>query len=302
MKPENPRGNGNRAFPTERRMRTAPEWNHYRLECVNGDISLAVNGKVVTKGKGASPRNGYICLESEGSPVEFRAIRIKGLPPSGSITPEQTAAEAQGFVPLFTGVDFAGWKFTDAHKGHWTVDDWTILFDGQGPEASDLWTERSYKDFVLVCDWRWTTAGTPTQRPVILPSGLYERGPDGKDKMIEVIDAGDSGLYLRGSSKSQVNMWCWPIGSGEVYGYRTDDAMTPEVKAGVTPKEVADAPIGQWNRFVITMKGDVLTVELNGKAVIKDAKLPGVAPEGPIALQMHGSPIQFGNIYIKELK
>ena len=41
--------------------------------------------------------------------------------------------------------------------------------------------------------------------------------------MVEVADAGDSGIYLRGSSKSQVNIWCWPIGSGEVYGYRTDE-------------------------------------------------------------------------------
>ncbi len=301
MTPENPRGNGNRAFPTERRMRTAPEWNHYRLECNNGDISLAVNGKVVTKGKAASPRVGYICLESEGSPVEFRGIRVKELPSSGNVaTP--SAKPAEGFVPLFTGVDFAGWKHTDAHKGHWLVDDWTITFDGVGPENGDLWSEKSYKDFVLVCDWRWTAAGAKTQRPIILPTGLYKKGLDGKDEMVEVLDAGDSGIYLRGSSKSQVNAWCWPIGSGEVYGYRTDDAMPPEIKAGVTPKEVADAPIGQWNRFVITMKGDLLTVELNAKTVLKDAKLPGVAAEGPIALQAHGSPIQWGNIYIKELK
>jgi sialate O-acetylesterase len=302
MTPENPRGNGNRAFPTERRMRTSPEWNHYRVECSSGDIALAVNGKVVTRGKAASPRKGYICLESEGSPVEFRAIRIKELPPSGAITPEQTARAAEGFVPLYNGVDFAGWKFTDNHKGHWKADDWTITFDGQGPEASDLWTERSYKDFVLVCDWRWTTPGVPTPRPVILPDGSIKKTADGKDEMVTVTDAGDSGIYLRGSSKSQVNMWCWPIGSGEVYGYRTDAAMPPEVRAGVTPAQVADAPIGQWNRFVITMKGELLTVELNGKTVLKDARLPGVAAEGPIALQHHGSPIQFANIYIKELK
>jgi sialate O-acetylesterase len=301
MTPENGRGNGNRAFPTERRLRPSPEWNHYRVECNNGEVSLAVNGKVVTRGKQANPRKGYICLEAEGSPVEFRSIRIKELPPSGA-TSAQTALEAQGFVPLYTGVDFSGWKFTDAHKGHWKADDWTIDFDGGGPDASDLWSEKSYKDFVLICDWRWTARGVATQRPVILPSGLYEKGPDGKDKTVEVMDAGDSGIYLRGSSKSQVNMWCWPIGSGEVYGYRTDESQPPDVRAGVTPKEVADAPIGQWNRFVITMKGDRLTVELNGKTVLKEARLPGVAPEGPIALQFHGSPIQFGNIYIKELK
>jgi hypothetical protein len=99
-----------------------------------------------------------------------------------------------------------------------------------------------------------------------------------------------------------VNIWCWPIGSGEVYGYRTDSAMPAEVKAGVTPKMNTDAPIGEWNRFIITMKGDRLTVSLNGKAVIENAQLPGVPAEGPIALQKHDGAIEFANIYIKELK
>ena len=120
--------------------------------------------------------------------------------------------------------------------------------------------------------------------------------------MVEVLDAGDSGIYLRGSSKSQINIWCWPIGSGEVYGYRNDQNVSAEVRAGVTPSEVADNPLGRWNRFVITMQGDRLTVMLNGKTVIKEAQLPGVAPRGPIALQHHGDPIEFANIYIAELE
>jgi hypothetical protein len=120
--------------------------------------------------------------------------------------------------------------------------------------------------------------------------------------MIEVPDAGDSGIYLRGNSKSQVNIWCWPIGSGEVYGYRNDTNVEAAVRAGVTPKLKADKPIGQWNRFLITMRGDRLTVVLNDKTVIENAQLPGVPSEGPIALQHHGDPIQFANIYMRELK
>jgi len=87
-----------------------------------------------------------------------------------------------------------------------------------------------------------------------------------------------------------------------VYGYRTDASMSAEVRAGVTPKVNADAKIGSWNRFIITMKGDRLTVDLNGKIVLENAQLPGVAKTGRIALQNHGAPIQFANIYIKELK
>ena len=299
MKPENGRGNGNRAFPTEKRMNPAPKWNHYRVECINGEISLAVNGKVVTRGKNASPRKGFICLESEGSPCEFRNIKLKELPGSPSLSPSDVAMEDQGFVSLFNGENFDGWKFGKAHEGHWTIDDWTLNFDGQGDH---LWTTKSYKDFVLICDWRWTSPPVETERPVLLPSGEQAKNDDGSPKTVKVMDAGDSGIYLRGNDKSQVNIWCWPSGSGEVYGYRTDGKMPAEVRAGVTPSVNADAKIGEWNRFIITMKGDRLTVELNGKTVINNTQLPGVPAEGPLALQMHGGSLQFANMYIKELK
>lgn len=300
MTPINGRQGSSRAFPTERRSNPAPMWNHYRVECIDGRITLAVNGKVVTQGHSISPRRGYICLESEGTEVHFRNIRIKELPASTPAIPaEQQATVAQGFRPLYNGVNFEGWDFKPEHEGHWRADDWTIGFDGQG---ADLWSKQSFKDFVLICDWRWTTPGTPTDRPVILPDGSVKLNADGSQAMQSVIDAGDSGIYLRGSSKSQVNMWCWPIGSGEVYGYRTDSAMPASVRAGVTPRAVADAPIGQWNRFEITMRGEHLTVVLNGQTVLENAHLPGVAAEGPIALQMHGNPIEFANIYIRPLE
>ena len=88
--------------------------------------------------------------------------------------------------------------------------------------------------------------------------------------------------------------------------------MPPDVRRGVTPKVNADKNIGEWNTFKITMKGDRLTVELNGIIVIENALLPGIAEKGPIGLQHHGdkkngewvsppSLVQFRNIYIKEL-
>src|ERR1700730_13780682 len=134
---------------------------------------------------------------------------------------------------------------------------------------------------------------------------------DGKEVRVEIDDV-DSGVYLRGSSKSQVNIWCWPIGSGEVYGYRMDQSMPASVRAGVTPRTQADKPVGEWNSFEITMKGDRLTVVLNGKTVIENAELPGIPKQGRLELQHHGgykdgkplgppSLVQFRNIQIKEL-
>jgi len=118
---------------------------------------------------------------------------------------------------------------------------------------------------------------------------------------------------VRGSSKAQINIWGWPIGSGEVYGYRMDAKMPAEVRAGVTPKANADKDIGEWNAFEITMKGDRLTVVLNGVTVLDKAQLPGVPARGLLALQHHGqkkdgvwtgppSLLQFRNLSIRELK
>jgi len=296
MKPDNGRNGGDRAYPTEKRMKPSPEWNHYRIECVDGTIKLAVNGKVVTSGHDINPRMGYICLESEGSPVEFRSLKIKEMP-SPRITPTEISKTDEGFVSLYNGVDFTGWKYQPVHEGHFRAEDWTITFDGGG---DDLWSEKSYKDFTLIVDWRWTGKGQPAPLPVINADGTIAKNADGTTRTSMVTDAGDSGIYLRGNSKSQVNIWCWPIGSGEVYGYREDPEMSASVKAGVTPKVNADRPIGEWNRFIITMKGDRLTVVLNGKTVLENAQLPGVPESGPIALQHHGGAIQFANIYIKE--
>jgi 3-keto-disaccharide hydrolase len=300
MEPDPP-SHGSRSFPKEKRSKPSPEWNHYRVTCRDGVLKLAVNGKEVSGGSHCNYRKGYIALESEGGTVDYRNIRIKELPSSRPPS-EETAPLTEGFHSLYTGVDLNGWKVPAGSEGHWKAADWRLSYDGKSTaEDKNLWTEKSYRDFVLICDWRWTDKPVKKSVPVILPSGDYALEANGQPKTVEVLDAGDSGVYLRGSSKSQVNIWNWPVGSGEVYGYRTDKTMPVEVRAAVTPNVKADRPIGQWNRFIITMKGDRLTVELNGTRVLENARLPGVPREGPIALQHHGDPIQFASIYIKEL-
>jgi hypothetical protein len=72
--------NGARSFPRRNLSLSAPAWNHYRVRAVNGEVRLWVNGEEVSGGSGAQPRSGYLCLESEGSPVEFRNLRMRELP------------------------------------------------------------------------------------------------------------------------------------------------------------------------------------------------------------------------------
>jgi len=219
-----------------------------------------------------------------------------------------------GFTALFNGKDFSGWKVPEGDGGHWKVLDGVIDYDAQSeaPGDKNLWTERAYGDFVLHVDWRLEE--TPYVNPnvfYVLPDGSHARDIHGKEMRMALPDS-DSGVFLRGSGKSQVNIWCWPIGSGEVYGYRMDARQPPEVRAAVTPRTQADKPVGEWNRFEITVRGDRLTVVLNGKKVIAEAQLPGIAATGPIGLQHHGgkrdgkwtgppSLVQFKNLYIQEL-
>jgi hypothetical protein len=158
-----------RCLPSENRVKPAGEWNHYRVECKDGKIDLAVNGKVVSGGSNCNPRKGYICLESEGSPVEFRNIRIKEF--ASSNPPAEEVAEAdEGFVLLYTGVDLKGWREDAPGKGKWEAKDWTL--NGGG---STLRTEKEFADFSFIADWK-TARPTGQRHEVVIylgPAPLY---------------------------------------------------------------------------------------------------------------------------------
>jgi hypothetical protein len=72
--------NGSRSFPRRQLSRGAGEWNHYYIRAINGEIRLWVNGEEVSGGTGAVPAKGFLCLESEGSPIHFRTLRVRELP------------------------------------------------------------------------------------------------------------------------------------------------------------------------------------------------------------------------------
>jgi hypothetical protein len=71
---------GNRSFPRKNLSLGINQWNHYYVRCVNGEVRLWVNGEEVSGGTQIRPATGYLCLESEGAPVEFRDIRLRLLP------------------------------------------------------------------------------------------------------------------------------------------------------------------------------------------------------------------------------
>ena len=72
--------NGSRSFPTKELSKGVGEWNHYYVRAINGEVRLWVNGEEVSGGTQCDPKTGYLCLESEGSPITFRDLRLRELP------------------------------------------------------------------------------------------------------------------------------------------------------------------------------------------------------------------------------
>ena len=299
------KGHGGEAQPLEQRCRPVGQWNRYVVTSKNGALDLEVNGKLVTRVKGCSQRKGYIALQSETGEVQFRNVRITPL--AGSNPPAGQVAQAdQGLRSLFDGVSFNGWQYRDEFKGHWVIRDGILAATGKPyakrPAQRDLWTRNDYRDFVMVVDWRLLRKPELRALPVFTPDGLYALDAAGKLLLKKIPDAGDSGVYLRGSDRSQVNIWSQPMGSGDINDYHKDTKLAADIRRACVPKKKADAPFGQWNRFVITMQGDRVTVVLNGETVIERAQLPGVPASGPLGLQEHNDPVEFRNLFLKTLK
>ncbi len=244
--------------------------------------------------------------------IRFVSLCLCGLACLGR--PSSLRAAEEGWGSLLNGKDFTGWKVPEGDNGHWKVLDGVIDYDAESEAKGDksLWSEREFGDFVLRVDWRIKEAPYINPAvPYILPDGTHARDIQGKEMRMALPDS-DSGVFLRGSGKYQINIWCWPIGSGEMYGLRTDPRMPAEVRTAATPRTQADRPVGEWNQFEITVRGDTVSVVLNGKTVLPAFKVPNLPPRGRIALQHHGakrngkwsgppSLLQFRNVQIKEL-
>lgn len=226
-------------------------------------------------------------------------VQVAAPPPTtrdvaaGSATAQLVTEDPQksGWRPLFNGKDLSDWMglVADPYKrdgmnaaelarlqkaadelmrAHWSVRDGLLHFDG-AKDGSHLCTVAEFSDFELKLDWKI--------------------GPDG-----------DSGVYLRGCPQVQI----WDVakhaeGSGGLYNNE---------KAGKNPTTAADRPAGEWNSFQITMRGERVTVRLNGRVVVDDVPLENYwrrgAPlprRGQIELQSHGSPLWFRNIELREL-
>ncbi len=227
MIPENGRG-GSRAFPVENRSKPSPEWNHYRIECRDGAISLAVNGKVVTRGRDCIPKKGYICLESEGGVVHWRNVRIQVLPDT-PIDPVHIAIEDRGFRCLYNGIDFAGWLPAPG----WTSRDWELV---NQTGAGALLTEKPFAgDVEFIVDFKLTA------------------------------DSGNPFLVIRGK------------------------------EIPLDPGHPAFGKPGDYHRIVATVRGEVLTLQVDEQEL---STHPDTPAEGPFGFRATGS-VTWANPYVR---
>jgi hypothetical protein len=63
----------------------------------------------------------------------------------------------------------------------------------------------------------------------------------------------------------------------------------------------AELKPGQWNRARFTLRGNQLSVLVNGQAVVTGVTVPGIAPRGP--LEVHSSPVpaELANLFWRSL-
>lgn len=237
-----------------------------------------------------------------GNPfMNHRFVKLAALLMMAVLHPAQ-AEDARPWVPLIQGPELTAWKLPEEIQWVWSLKD-GVVRGVTDPKARghELWTAKAYGDFTLQLEWRFPDPPQKKQVKIILPNGADALNADGSKQYEERLFAGDSGILIRGEVLSQINISCKSAGSGELYGYRKKKpGVTPELKAACVPRVHADLPAGEWNRFVITARGNHVTVELNGQTVIQDLALPDLPASGPIALQHHGEGIEFRNIAIRE--
>jgi hypothetical protein len=224
--------------------------------------------------------------------------------PASALEQSENKLRERGFIPLLADESLADWQVEPWHRGHWVFRDGLLDYDGRGEheksQKNSLWTKEKYADLQLQVDWRLPTEPTAKPHPIVLFNGDFLMDEKGKRVTRPRLDAGDSGVLLRGILDCQANIWSQELGSGEINGYRTNRSMPPEVRRACIPIRVADKPLGEWNTFFITLHGDQMTVALNGVTVV-DARLPDLPAAGPIGLQHHGDPVQFRRMWVKRL-
>ncbi len=182
------------------------------------------------------------------------------------------AAAAPAAEPIFNGKNLDGWEVDT--PGLWKVRDGMIVGKHSGIKYNDfLRTRKLYADFRLSLKFR-------------LLNGQ-----------------GNSGIQLRSKPMPDSHeMIGYQADIGQQYwGCLYDESRRKKVLAQASPESLAGLQKDGWNEYVITAKGNHITLELNGvKTVDYTETEPGMDGPGFLALQVHGGPPM--EVWFKDLK
>ncbi len=278
MKPFPPTApRGSRSFPKERHSLGTPAWNHYFIRAVQGEVRLWVNGHEVSGGSECNPSSGYLCLESEGAPVEFRRMKIREIAAAGS------PASEEGFVRLFDGTTLDGWQ--GAVDGYEAVNGEIRSKPGVG---GNLLTASEYGDFELRFEFRLTPGAN---------NGLAIRVPPQGDAAFQGIEL----QILDDGHEKYKDIKPWQA-HGSIYG-------VVAAERGTCLK-----PAGEWNTEEVTVQGSHIKVVVNGKTIVdadtapfRDGRPtpdgqahPGLArTKGHLGFAGHHDEVHFRNIRLR---
>ena len=190
---------GQRSFPSEERSKPSPEWNHYRVVGKDGTLTLAVNGKIVSGGDKCFWRKGYLALESEGAPVEFRNVRIQELPSSGA-TEADSAPLDQGWRHLYNGLDLRGWKVPAGGESKWKAANWNLKLTSTGGQVgTTLWSVAEIANGEFIAD-------VQIPKDADLSQALAGFSVRGAERPIVIFGTGDAPIVF-GADKVKPGKW-----------------------------------------------------------------------------------------------
>jgi 3-keto-disaccharide hydrolase len=200
-----------------------------------------------------------------------------------------TAVSAdEGFKPLFNGKDLTGWsgfmKEPEADPVKtFLVEDGLLRVTGK-PNGY-LATKEAYGDYVLRVKWRWVAGSKGGNSGVLIhvvPEDKY--WPKSIEAQLKTGDAGE--IWLIDAPKIEID--------------EARHSKTSPRRYHKLISENVEQPIGEWNQYEITCRGDEIKIAVNGKLVNEARK--SELTKGRIALQSEGAEIHFKDIELKPLK
>lgn len=266
---------GRRSFPNARHSRGSPEWNHYRIRAMGGEVRLWVNGHEVSGGTDCMPARGYLCLESEGAPVEFRHMKIR-----------EIAADdgEEGFAALFDGATLDGWQ--GAVDGYEVVDGELRSKPGV---AGNLLTTREFGDFELRFEFKLTPGAN---------NGLGVRTPAAGDAAFQGMEI----QILDDGHPKYAAIEPWKV-HGSIYGVVAAErgCLRP---AGEWNEETV---VVRGSHVTVIVNGTTIVdadtrAFRDGRPTLDGRPHPGLArTRGHVGFLGHGDVVHFRAIRVREL-